>query len=120
MIKQITAAVATLVCLTGPQAPALAGSWDYCESLHGGVRICAKAGVNNDVLAVSDPNNGYVRMGIKCTLEPNNQFGWEWEVFEASKGNSYTRADIEEAAISFCEGRLGVTRASADAKYYMA
>ena len=109
MIKQITAAVATLVCLTGPQAPALAGGWDYCESLHGGVRICAKAGVNNDVLAVSDPNNGYVRMGIKCTLEPNNQFGWEWEVFEASTGNQYSKAYMKEFAEAYCAGRLGLT-----------
>jgi hypothetical protein len=120
MFKTIASIALATLAVAAPYQAAHAGNWDYCESLHGGTRICAKAGESNDVLAVSNPNFGYIRMGVKCTLELNNQFGWEWEIFEVSDGHGYTREDVNEAAISFCEGRLGVTRASANAKYYMA
>lgn len=120
MFKTIASIAIATLAVASPYQAASAAEWDYCQSIHGGGRICAKAGDTNDTLAVFDPNYGYVRMGVKCTLEANNKFGWEWKIFETSPNNRYTRDDINEAAISFCEGRLGVTRASESAKYSMA
>ena len=120
MFKTIASIALATLAVASPHQAASAADWDYCESLHGGARVCAKAGKSNDVLAYFHPQFGYVRMGVKCTLQPNNRFTWEWKIFEASEGNKYTRADINEAATSFCEGRLGVTRASETNKYYMA
>ncbi len=117
MFKAIAGVSAALVCMTGPQIPAAQAAWDYCTNING-ARVCAQYRTDNDVIEVNSAN-GYIRFGIKCVNHAQH-YSWEWEVFEASEGNSYTREDIEEAAISFCEGRLGVTRASSDAKYTMA
>ena len=118
MFKALIATAA--VAATSISAPAIAGSWDYCKSLHGGMRICALYRSDNDVVAIADPSMGYVRFGVRCTLLPNNQFGWEWEVFE--KNGSYNRQYISDFSKSYCEGRLNVEAASQEApeKYYLA
>ena len=120
MFKQLIAVTAALVCMTGPQAPAHAADWDYCKSMHGGVRICADAGVNNDVVAIADPQRGYVRFGVKCTLLPQSKYGWEWEVFEASENNSFSKQSVDDFANEFCQGRLGVEATEDQPKYTMA
>ena len=123
MIKSLFAISAALVCMTGDltvQKASANGTWDYCDSLHGGVQICANRGENNDVVAISHPAHGYVRFGVACKLLPQSQFSWEWEVFEASEGNSISKQDVNSMAKQFCEGRLGVEATSTNTKYTMA
>ena len=120
MFKTIAGVSAALVCLTGPQIPAEAGQWDYCKSYHGGLRVCAQYRSDNDVVAVSDPQNGYIRFGVKCTLLPQSQYGWEWEVFKASTNHGYTQKYVDDFANHYCQGRLGVEAAEEQPKYSMA
>ena len=120
MFKAIAGVSAALVCMTGSQIPAQAGSWDYCKSYHGGLRVCAQYRADNDVVAVADPQLGYVRFGVKCKLLPQSQYGWEWEVFQASEGNTYTKQYVDDFANHYCQGRLGVEAAEEQPVYSMA
>ena len=119
MFKAIAGVSAALVCLTGPQIPeAQASSWDYCKSYHGGLRVCAQYRSDNDVVAVADPQQGYIRFGVKCKLLPQSQYGWEWQVFENTGG--FSRQYVDDFANHYCQGRLGVEAAEEQPKYSMA
>ena len=121
MFKAIAGVSAALVCMTGPQIPAAQAAWDYCKSFHGGLRVCAEYRSDNDVVAVADPAQGYLRFGVRCKLLPQNQYGWEWQVFENTGG--FSRQYVDDFANHYCQGRLGVEAASEEApepKYYMA
>ena len=120
MFKQLIAVTAALVCMTGPQAPAHAADWDYCKSVHGGTRICAGAGTQHDGGAIAEPPRGNVRCGVKCTRLPQSKYGWEWEVFEASENNSFSKQSVDDFANEFCQGRLGVEASEDQPKYTMA
>ena len=114
MFKAIAGVSAALVCMTGTQIPA-AQAWDYCKSIHGGIRVCAEYRSDNDVVAVADPAQGYLRFGVRCKLLPPNQYGWEWEVFENT--GSYSREYVDSFANHYCQGRLGVEAADQPSKY---
>lgn len=105
MFKAIAGVSAALVCMTGPQIPA-AHAWDYCTTMDG-ARVCAQYRTDNDVVEVNSAL-GYVRFGIKCVDHPKH-YSWEWEVFEASTGNQYSKAYMKEFAEAYCAGRLGLT-----------
>jgi hypothetical protein len=123
MFKTLAAISAALVCMTGDitvQKASANGNWDYCQSYHGGLRVCAIAGDSNDTVAIADPKRGYVRFGVACKLLPQNQYSWNWEVFEASENNNFSKQGVDDFANEFCQGRLGVEAASTGPKYTMA
>ena len=117
MFKAIAGVSAALVCMTGPQIPAAQAAWDYCTHT-GGARVCAQYRTDNDVVEINS-SNGYVRFGIKC-VEYARHYSWEWEVFEASTGNTYSKGYMKEFSEAYCEGRLGLTSEAPTEKYYMA
>ena len=116
MFKKLAAIAAAVTCSLGTLPEAQAQSWDYCTDI-AGMHICAIYGQENDVVAISS-RHGYVRFGIKCVNYPT-EFSWEYEVFEASTGNSYSKPFMAEFSEGYCEGRLGLT-SSTQPTYKMA
>ena len=115
MFKAIIATASALIAVADP-APALARGWDYCMDA-GPTNICAIYESQNDVVQMQGPA-GYVRFGIKC-VDQGATYRWSYEVFEASSGNRYTKAIMQEFAEGYCEGRLGLA-SSTEPTYQMA
>jgi hypothetical protein len=99
MIKQIIAAVATTICLTGPQVQAQSYDPNLCDRLDNGYTICAKQiSGTMDRLGVFTPSGSTEFVGdITCTEDEYILHGgWTGTVSRTTAG---------DYAKSYCQGR---------------
>ena len=102
MFKAI-AAVTALAVGSIPYPSVASSPWDRCSTVDG-YHVCAIYGDYNDTIGVSS-THGHVRFGIKCQDHPEH-YTWEWKIFEASTGNTYTKQMLNDFSEEYCKARL--------------
>lgn len=99
--KAIAAAAAVTICSLNP-APAKAA--DYCSGAQGW-NVCATYGRYYDVLDITT-NNSSLTMKVRCTEPTASTYRWTWEVM---RSRNVSRGFPEQAAKTYCQGRLGIS-----------